>query len=67
MSTTEDIIMELVAMEEEIAFYEKGIEDAFTEIDEDMQTWNIKRQEAVKCELKKCLISLRTLDLVCLI
>ena len=59
--------MELVAMEEEIAFYEKGIEDAFTEIDEDMQTWNIKRQEAVKCAMKKCLISLRTLDLVCLI
>ena len=67
MSTTEDIIMELVAMEEEIAFYEKGIEDAFTEIDKDMQTWNIKRQEAVKCAMKKCLISLRTLDLVCLI
>ena len=65
MSSTEDIMVELLAMNDEIAFYEKGIEDAFKEIEENMVTWKKKRQEAVKCEMNKCLKSLRNLDLVC--
>ena len=65
MSSTEDIMMQVVAIEKEIALYEKCIEDAFTEMEEDMVTWNDKRQEAVKCEAKKCMKSLGTLDQVC--
>jgi hypothetical protein len=62
----QNIITELDELDDVIHGHTKSIEDAFDKIDDNLDTWNLKRRELLKDESKKVLKVLSERDTVSL-
>jgi hypothetical protein len=66
MASIQDIITELDEIDHGINCNKKRIEDAFDQMDEHLDTCNMKRREFLRCEFKKVLRMLSDRDMASL-